>query len=104
MIILSVITKKKEEVPLVMDFLLENNYAKSIQLDQEINYFLTDDRRQANVKTPKLSFITKALLYKEIESSLFKRFGQDHFIIYSVPVGQMNEDFGNELRSYLKSV
>lgn len=104
MIILSVITKKEEEVPLVMEFLLENNYAKSIQLDHEINYFLTEGRRSATAKAPKLSFITKALLYREIESSLFKRFGQDHFTIYSVPVGQMNEEYGNELRAYLKSV
>jgi len=104
MIILTVITKKEEEVPLVMEHILENKYAKSVQLDHEVNHFLNDKKQLTAVKTPKLSFISKALLYKDIESSLFNRFGKDHFIIYSEPVGQMNEDYGNELRTYLKSV
>lgn len=104
MIILSVITKKEQEVPMVIAHLLENNYAKSVQLDEETNYYLNNDKQLTKIKTPKLSFITKALLYKDIESSLFKKFGQDHFTIYSVPVGQMNDDYGNELRNYLKTV
>lgn len=103
MVIFSVIVHNENLVEDVMHLLLENKYAKSVQLDREIKNYYDKDKEIEIEQTTKLSFVTKALLYKEIETSLIDKFGDDELIVYAVPISQMNEKHIHELRTYIKA-
>lgn len=103
MVIFSIIIHNENIVEDVMHLVLENKYAKTVQLDREIKNYYDKNNDLDIEQTTKLSFITKALLYKEIEGKLFEKFGEDNLIVYAVPVGQMNEKYTNELRNYIKA-
>lgn len=103
MILLNIITKKEEEIEKLIQHVLKNQFTKSVQLDHEIFFNLNDSGEIVEIKTPKISFLTKALLYKEIEDSIFKIIHHEEIIIYAIPVGQMNEQYGNELRKFIKA-
>ncbi|MBL7896319.1 MAG: hypothetical protein JNK50_13565 [Bacteroidia bacterium] len=103
MILLNIITKKEEEIEKLIEHVLKNKFTKSVQLDHEIFFNLDETGKIIEIKTPKISFITKALLYKEIEDSVFGIIHHEEIIIYAIPVGSMNEQYGNELRKFIKA-
>lgn len=103
MVIFSVIVHKENLAEKVMHLVLENKYAKSVQLDSEQKNFYDEHGKLEVKQTTKLSFLTKALLYKEIESRLIQEFGDAELVIYSVPISQMNEKYMQQLRSFIKS-
>lgn len=103
MILLNVITKDEKVLDTIIQQVLEHKFSKSVQLDHEVNFYLHGSEIR-EIKTPKVSFITKALLYKEIEELLFDIAGSHNITIYSIPIGQMNEAYANEIRNYLKAV
>lgn len=101
MIIFNVITKDRAHAEQIMQHLLHEKYAETVQLDLEsINFF---ENNQVIMRSSiKLSFITKALLYKDIEDAIEKLFPKHDFLIYSIPITQMNDVYANELRTYLR--
>lgn len=103
MILLNVITKDEKVLDTIIKKVLEHKYSKSVQLDHEVNFYLNGSE-VSEIKTPKVSFITKALLYSEIENMLFEIAGSHNITIYAIPIGQMNETYANEIRNYLKAV
>ncbi len=104
MVIFSVIIHNENIVEDVMHVVLKNKYAKTVQLDREVKNYYDKNNELDIEQTTKLSFITKALLYKEIETVLFEKFGEENLIVYAVPVGQMNEKYTSELRNYIKAI
>ncbi len=102
MIVFNIITNNHELIEPLMNFLLHKHYAQSVQLDHEVKHILDENKKLKEVKTPKVSFITRAILYNTIEKDLFETFKGTEFIIYSIPISQMNQKHGNFLRNYLK--
>lgn len=103
MIVFSVITKKEDDVVKIMNLILKQKYAQSVQLDHEVKHILNSKNELEIIKTPKLSFITKALLYSEIEDCLLTNFSEENLIVYSTPISQMNKEHSSVLRDFLKS-
>jgi len=102
MIVFNIITNNHELIDPLMNCILNNHYAQSVQLDHEIKHVLENDNSVKEVKTPKISFITRAVLYGEIEETIKSVFPGNDFMFYSIPISQMNEKHGNMLRNTLK--
>ncbi len=103
MIVLNIITKNISEIETIMKEIITNRFAQSVQLDHEVKHILINGKL-SELKTPKISFITKALLYNEIETFLHHKFPTTDFMIYSIPISQMNLEHSNKLREYLKPI
>jgi hypothetical protein len=103
MIVLNIITKNVSEIEAIMKEIIINRFAQSVQLDHEVKHILIGEKLN-EVKTPKISFITKALLYNEIETFLHHKFPTTDFMIYSIPITQMNREHSSKLREFLKTI
>ena len=88
--------KKADEMP---SFLIQKAYA--LQTHIGVNTLLTIDSKK---KTIRLFFITKILLYSNIEKELKDRFFSGDTIIYATPIIYINEEYGEYLRNKIKSV
>ena len=85
-----------------MKILLSNKYAISIQIDEEKQYVVGNNSTIEKNESFKISFITKALLYKEIELKVYEFLEKKLKMIYSIPVSQMNEEYAETLRDKIK--
>ena len=74
----------------------------SVQLDEEKQHVANDATVLLKSDSFKISFITKALLYKEIEKEVYDFLEDKLKMIYSIPVSQMNEEYAETLRDKIK--
>lgn len=101
MIIMNIITRHQEVAKQIIDQLLKKRLAYSVQLDEEKYNVLRDEGVIEQERNYKINFITKAMLYKQIESHIMEEAGDQDLIVYSIPVSQMNDRYSEFLRSYL---
>ncbi|HRH12028.1 MAG TPA: hypothetical protein PLU73_10960 [Bacteroidia bacterium] len=102
MIILNIVVSEKKAGEELVKFLLLNKYAISIQIDEEKQYVVGSSSVVEKNESFKISFITKALLYKEIEVKVYELLEKKLKMIYSIPVSQMNEEYAETLRDKIK--
>lgn len=99
MILFNIIQSDEKKAEEMSSFLIEERYALQTHID--VNTILTVDSRK---KTIRLFFITKALLYSNIEKDIKDRFFSDDMIIYATPISHINEEFGEIHRAKIKAV
>ena len=99
MIILDIILQDEIKAAEISSFLIDKKYALQTQIDT--NTVLTKNGQK---KTIRLFFITKALLYSNIEHDVKKNFFSEGMIIYASPVSHINEEFGELLRKGIKAI
>lgn len=102
MIILNIVVSDKKAGEKLIEVLLENKYAMSIQLDEEKQHVANATSELQKRDSFKISFITKALLYKEIEKKVYAFLGKNLKMIYSIPISQMNDEYADHLRENIK--
>lgn len=102
MIILNIVVSDKQDGERLIEILLEKKYAVSVQMDEEKQHVANAVTVLLKRDSFKISFITKALLYKEIERELNEFLGDKLKMIYSIPVSQMNEDYAKFLKDQIK--
>jgi|GEM_PF-1038561 uncharacterized protein involved in tolerance to divalent cations len=102
MIILNIVVSDKKKGEQLIELLLKKKYAMSVQLDEEKQHVANDATVLLKSDSFKISFITKALLYKEIEKEVYDFLEDKLKMIYSIPVSQMNEEYAETLRDKIK--
>lgn len=98
MIILNIVVSDQEVGEQLIKVLLADKYAVSVQMDEEKQHLAKAGSALQIRESFKISFITKALLYKEIESKVYAFLGDKLKMIYSIPISQMNEGYADLLR------
>ncbi len=99
MILFNVIQNDEKKAEEMSSFLIEKEYALQTHID--VNSLLTIDSKR---KTVRLFFITKALLYSNIEKEIKENFFSDDMIIYATPISHINEEYGEMLRAKAKAL
>lgn len=99
MIVIDIIQEDEKKAGDVSAFLIANRYALQTHIDT--NTILT---AKGQMKTVRLFFITKALLYAQIEREVKEHFFSKDMIIYASPVSHINEEFGELLRTSIKAI
>lgn len=103
MINLKIVVESAEMIPFITKTIFDNAWAKHIIKDTIVGVY-SDQNPEHEITKFELSFITKALLFKEIEHELNKRFGKVIHLIYAEPVIYIQDDAALKLRKQLKSV
>ncbi|MBK9283271.1 MAG: divalent cation tolerance protein CutA [Sphingobacteriaceae bacterium] len=102
MITFHIISSHEDEAKEIAREILVAKYALHMQLDQERKMILNNNGELMDTVNYKLSFITKALLYSEIELFV-KEIVKGKFVyMYSLPISQMNVEHSAYLRENLK--
>lgn len=97
MILFNVIQNDEKKAEEMSSFLIQKEYALQTHID--VNSLLTIDSKR---KTVRLFFITKALLYSNIEKEIKENFFSEDMIIYATPISHINEEYGEMLRAKAK--
>jgi hypothetical protein len=99
MILFDIIQDNEERAIAMSNYLIKNNFAVQTHID-------TNSIVSANghKQTVRLFFITKALLYTIIEKEIKEHFSCPEMIIYATPISQINEEFGELLRTQIKAI
>lgn len=99
MIIFNILLNDADKAKSISNFVIKEKYALHIHIDNN-NDLCMPETTALNVR---LYFITKALLYSEIEKTVKEHFYSEDMIIYATPISHINDEFGNLLRSNIKS-
>jgi uncharacterized protein involved in tolerance to divalent cations len=99
MIVIDIIQEDEKKAGEISAFLIEQRYALQTHIDT--NTILTASGQK---RTIRLFFMTKSLLYNEIERRVKEKYFSPEMIIYASPVSHMNEEFGELLRSNIKAI
>ncbi|MBI3521032.1 MAG: hypothetical protein HY062_16960 [Bacteroidetes bacterium] len=99
MILFNIIQSDENRVEAISSFLIENGYALQTHID--VNSILTSNSRRQTIR---LFFITKALLYSNIEKEIKEKYYSDDMIIYATPISHLNEEFSRILKIKVKAV
>ncbi|MBK8366780.1 MAG: hypothetical protein IPL10_05000 [Bacteroidetes bacterium] len=99
MIIIDIIQPKEDVAFQISKYLIEQRYA--IQAHIDTNTILNST---GEIKTIRLFFVTKALLFDLIYRDINEKFYSEELLIYATPVSHISHDFGEMLRMKLKAV
>lgn len=99
MIILNVLLQSEESAIKIAEFVREQRYALKTHVDT--NTIIYADGTEKSVR---LFFLTRSLLYSEIDTAITEHFGEQHPEIYAEPVSHLNKELGDKLRAGLKPV
>lgn len=103
MINLKIVVESAEMIPIITKTIFDNAWAQHIIKDTIIGLY-SDQDPDHEITKYELTFITKALLFKEIEHELNTRFGKVIHLIYAEPVIYIQDDAAMNLKKHLKSV
>lgn len=99
MIIFNILFTEEKKAEEISSFIIKNNYA--VQTHVDTNKVIGTNGKQTNIR---LFFITKALLYNNIESDILKQFPTESLIIYATPVSHINESYYEIIKNKIKAV
>ncbi len=99
MILFDIIQNNEEKAKAISEFLVSNKYAVQTHIDTNNIYGLNE-----NKQTIRLFFVTKALLYSEIEKKIKEHFYSEDLLMFATPISHINEEFGALLREKIKSI
>jgi hypothetical protein len=105
MVLLNLITSNKEQIDIIINLILKNNYATNVIVGNPEQAFYTspEDTIEQTV-TYKLQFATKSLLFSEFETLLAKEFPNKEFYIYATPIVQTTTRFFDRLKNSVKAL
>jgi hypothetical protein len=83
----------------ISKYVLEKKYALETHIDTNKKICISSE-----LKTIRLFFLTKALLFDTISNDLKEKYKSDSLIIYATPVSHVDKEFGELLRLNLKAV
>ena len=99
MIIVDIIQPKEDIAIEISKYLIENKYAVQTHIDTNLIFNLNDE-----IKTIRLFFVTKALLFDLVYRDINEKFYSEELLIYATPVSHISKDFCEKLRMELKAV
>lgn len=99
MIVVDIIQPNEEIAMQISKYLIESKYAIQTHIDTNVIFNMNNE-----IKTIRLFFITKALLFDTIDKNITEKFGTSEMLIYATPVSHISKEFGDKLRLNLKAV
>ncbi|NBQ47849.1 MAG: hypothetical protein EBU33_05265 [Sphingobacteriia bacterium] len=96
MIILNVLLQSEENAIKIAEFVRQRRFALKTHVDTNTIIY-----SNGTEKSVRLFFLTRSLLYSEIEAAIMQHFGGQQPEIYAEPVSHLNEALGEELRAGL---
>ncbi|MCF8423672.1 MAG: hypothetical protein K9H41_04950 [Bacteroidia bacterium] len=99
MIVVDIIQSDEATAIQISKYLIDNKYALQTHIDK--NTLLQSGKK---LKTIRLFFITKALLFDIIHNEVKDKFEKIELLIYATPVSHISKDFAEKLRLNLKAV
>jgi len=88
----------------IIDSILKEKFALELALD-EISLFEKGENGKVNFKRQsQITFITKALLYSELEEFLFQKWKDKITTFYTLPILNMDKERANLVRKGLRVV
>lgn len=88
----------------IIESILKEKFALELALD-EISLFELGEQATVNFKRQsQITFITKALLYTDLEEYLFNKWGDKITTFYTLPILNMDKERANLVRKGLRSV
>lgn len=99
MIILNLIVSSKEQIDAIVNSILRNKFAIQVVVGNAVDSYLfnTSCIKEHTVAYP-IQFVTKSMLFSEIEASLKKEFPQTDFYICATPIVLMAINFHNKIK------
>ncbi len=99
MIHLQIIDRSKNKITEIKDFLLSNNYAKSVEIDWgRTRHMLSEAGQETEETVHKLSCITFAAFFSQIQDEVHRKFPGDSIEIYSLPLTYFDWSLKDGLR------
>lgn len=99
MIIFNIVQSDSVKAEEISNYLINEKYAVHTHID--VNEISTPISKKQTIR---LFFITKALLYSEIEKQIISLFHSNEMMIYATPISHINEEFGEILRKNIKAI
>lgn len=99
MILFNIIQNDEKKAEDISSYLIQKQYALQTHID--VNSIFNSNLKN---KTVRLFFITKALLYSDIEKDIKENFYSEDLIIYATPISHINEEYGEIIREKIKAV
>lgn len=96
---LDVIQGDEKKAIEISKYLIKNNLAIETHIDTNVIFNSTIE-----IKTVRLFFITKALLFDLIEKEINEKFYCHDLKIYATPISQISKEFGYLLRNNLRAI
>lgn len=99
MIIFNILQSSDEVADEMAAFVMEKGYALDTHVDT--NTIIGKNGRKRSVR---LFFVTRSLLFSEIEEAVTARFGNENLVMYAEPVSHISREFGENLRKGIREL
>ncbi len=98
MIIIKLLVGDKEQGDAVANSILRNKFTLNVFCSSFDSYHLNSADKIEHTKVYVIQFVTKSLLFNEIEESLKKEFPQTDFYICATPIVHMAINLHNKIK------
>ncbi len=98
MIIIKLLVGDKEQGDAVANSILRNQFTLNVFSSSFDSYHLNSVNETEHTKVYVIQFVTKSLLFNEIEASLKKEFPQTDFYICATPIVHMAINLHNKIK------
>ena len=98
MIIVKLLVGDKEQEDAVANSILRNQFTLNVFSSSFDSYHLNSANATEHTKVYVIQFVTKSLLFNEIEASLKKEFPQPDFYICATPIVHMAITLHNKIK------
>lgn len=98
MIIINLLVANKEQGDAVTDLVLKNKFSLTVFGNVYDSYHLSSAGRTVHTKTYVIQFVTKSMLFSEIEASLRNEFPETDFYICATPIVHMVINLHNKIK------
>jgi hypothetical protein len=98
MIIIKLLVSDKEQGSIVAASILKNKFTLNVFGGFFDSFHLTSSKKTEQTEAYVIQFVTKSLLFNEIEESLKKEFPQTDFYICATPIVHMAVNLHDKIR------
>lgn len=98
MIIVKLLVADKEQVSVLAHSILKNKFTLNVFGSSFDSFHLTSSNTKEQTAVYVIQFVTKSLLFNEIEESLKKEFPQTEFYICATPIVHMAINLHDKIR------
>lgn len=99
MIIMNIIQGDENSAREIANYLIKSKFATQVHIDTNILF-----NNEEEIKTIRLYFITKSLLYDLIESEMSTRFPKMKSVVYATPVTHINQLQAQFIKANIRAV
>lgn len=101
MIIFNLLTPTRKQAERACELILRKKFALHCFIDEAIDEYVLDENEVVHIQLVRVIFITKAMLFNDIENSINEVFVGNDFRYYATPVTQVDNNEAKRMRKEL---